>query len=294
MPATATDDTILHTACAQVGLDSSTAAPLHRHATSVWLLPGHGIVVRINRSAADRARISHVVQITRWATDRGIPATEPIDVDQPVETEGASVTFWRYYPQPDQPGPDAAYLGRILRELHALPEPPVPLDDYVPLVRLGEALDRHTDGPLADDEHGWLAERRHALLDAYAELDSELGVGLIHGDAYPGNMLWDGGTARLGDWDEFARGPRELDLVNTHQGVRFGRSRSERQAFTRAYRWDVTIWPGYAVLREMRDLHTLGAYLDRAASGDSAAVAELRHRVATLRAGDTDALWKIR
>ena len=68
-------------------------------------------------------------------------------------------------------------------------------------------------------------------------------------------------------------------------------SAAERRAFTDAYGWDVTAWPGYPLLREMRDLHTLGAFIDRAARGDARASAELRHRVASLRTGDSVCLW---
>ncbi|MEV4927880.1 phosphotransferase family protein [Streptomyces roseoverticillatus] len=57
----------------------------------------------------------------------------------------------------------------------------------------------------------------------------------MHGDAYPGNTLWDGESVRLGDWDEAATGPRELDLANTHQGARFGRTPAAIDAFTSAY-----------------------------------------------------------
>jgi aminoglycoside phosphotransferase (APT) family kinase protein len=287
--ATETDDVILRIACDLAGLGHTTATPLHRHATSIWLLPDDGLVARISRSPDDRDRVGTAVAITRWLAAQGFPATEPADVDQPVEAAAASVTFWRYYPQNNRPAPGAAPLGGLLRRLHQLPEPPVQLADYVPLARLGTALE--SDTPLAADDRAWLAEHRRQLLDGYRELDSELGVGWIHGDAYPGNTLWDGDRVLLGDWDEVARGPRELDLVNTHQGVRLGRTAAERQAFTDAYSWDVTAWPGFAVLREMRDIHTLGAYIDRAAGGDEAAAAEVRYRVQTLRAGDTAARW---
>jgi aminoglycoside phosphotransferase (APT) family kinase protein len=229
------------------------------------------------------------VTITRWLLEQGFPAIEPIDVDQPVAFDGAVVTFWRHYPQNDRAAPGAGALGALLRRLHELPQPPVALDEYVPLAHLGSALE--SDLPLSDEDRSWLADRREQLLAEYGRLDSALGIGFVHGDAYPGNTLWDGQLVRLGDWDEVARGPRELDLVNTHQGARFGRSADEQQAFTDAYGWDVTTWPGYPILREMRDVHTLGAFGERAGRGDDAAAAELRHRVATLRAGDASARW---
>lgn len=119
-----------------------------------------------------------------------------------------------------------------------------------------------------------------------------LGEGFIHGDAYPCNMLWDGDHAVLGDWDEVAHGPRELDLVNTHQGARFGRDLAERKAFTAAYGWDVTSWSGFPTLRAMRDLHTLAVYIERSDSGDALAATELQHRLTTLRHGDAMARWR--
>jgi aminoglycoside phosphotransferase (APT) family kinase protein len=288
----ADDDSILHVACTRVGLNPSAARLLHQHATGIWLLPADQTVARISRSSDDRGRIARAVTVTRWLAAQGFPVTMPADVDQPIEVNSACVTFWRYYPQGDRPTPGAAALGRLLRQLHELPQPPVTLDDYVPLVRLGNALT--SNPPLADDDLAWLAEHRIRLVVAYRELHSQLGVGWIHGDAYPGNTLWNGEQVILGDWDEIARGPRELDLINTHQGVRMGRSDVERRAFTSAYGWDVTAWPGFLVLRQLRDLHTLGAYIERASHDDSIAIDELNHRIRTLRANDTTARWNAR
>lgn len=62
----------------------------------------------------------------------------------------------------------------------------------------------------------------HELIAAFEELDYALAPGLVHGDAYLGNCLWDGDHALLGDRDEAAIGPREVDLAN-YQGRRFGK-----------------------------------------------------------------------
>jgi hypothetical protein len=41
----------------------------------------------------------------------------------------------------------------------------------------------------------------------------------------------------------------------------------------------------------LRELHTLAVYIRRSDRGDSVAVAELEHRVRTLRTDDTSAGW---
>lgn len=229
------------------------------------------------------------MRIAEWLLSHNFPTVSPIEVDQPVEVDDRTVTFWRYYPQHHRPAPSAAHLGGLLRELHAIPEaPPVPLEPYQPLVSLGRELASTTS--LDADDRNWLQRRRTDLVDAFQDFRSELGSGLIHGDAYPGNTLWDGDQVILGDWDEVAYGPRELDLTNTHQGARFGRSTIERDQFTAAYGWDVTNWPGYSLYCEIRDLHTLAAYLRRSEQ-DAVAAKELQYRVRTLRTADRAARW---
>ena len=139
-----------------------------------------------------------------------------------------------------------------------------------------------------------LARLVTVLLGEYERLDFPLGHGWIHGDAYPGNTLWDGDRALLADWDEVGTGPRELDLANTHQGTRFGRPQAERAAFAAAYGYDLTAWPGFPVLREMRDLHTLGSYMRLADAGNERAAIELGWRLDTLKRDDAGAQWHAR
>lgn len=282
------NDAILTTACSAVGLDPAPLTLLKQHATSVYLHEPEQAVVRVNRGK-ERERARTAVAITRWLVEQGFPATAPLDVTQPQEIDDASVTFWRYYPQDGRPPPEPGALGTLLRQLHQLPEPPVALAPYRPLTRLGVVLERATS--LDEDDREWLIRRRLELLAEYEQLHSELGEGFIHGDAYPGNTLWDRDLPILGDWDEVAHGPRELDLVNTHQGARVGRSLAQRDAFTGTYGWDVTRWSGFLVLRNMRDIHTLAVFIERADSSNEPAAAELQHRLRTLRQYQLDASW---
>lgn len=285
------DRDIAREACRRAGLSpAAVSEPVHQHATSVFVHEPAGVVVRVSGPGHSSAAARRAVAVAGWLNGQGFPAAAPAAGMAPDEIDGRAVTFWRYYPQDRRSQPPASVLGRLLRELHSLPvPPPVTLPVYSPLAGLGEALD--ADDILPPAGRAWLAERRAELLADYRRLHSALGSGLIHGDAYPGNLLRDGARAVLGDWDEVATGPRELDLVNVFlQGQRFGRTPQELRGFTAAYGYDVTAWPGFAVLLDIRSLHTLGSFIRRARVSESAA-AELAYRLHTLKAGDAAARW---
>ncbi|MFI6030719.1 phosphotransferase family protein [Amycolatopsis magusensis] len=284
---------VLHRACTHAGLRSDDATPLRQHATDVFLLPADNAVARITYGPVNAIRATRAVTITRWLTGHGFPATEPLAVDQPVHIDDATVTFWHHYPQPAATPPDSGELGTLLRHLHQLPDPELSLPAYTPLADLTSTLASATT-VLDVGTTAWITDRISELLAQFADLHSILGHGLIHGDAYPGNTLHTPAGTILGDWDEVAYGPRELDLANTIQGIRFGRSTSEIDRFTTAYGYDPRDWPGITVLTAMRDLHTLGAYLRRAHRGDLAARHELDNRITTLRQSPELTTWTAR
>jgi hypothetical protein len=280
-----------HHACEILGLPTRGLTSLRTHATSVYLLPHADAVVRVSRSD-QRTELQRAVDLTRLLAKQGLEVTEPLDLPQPLDIDEFTVTLWHHYPQPDGgPPPGPEHLGRLLKRLHELPTLPLELPAYLPHVSLRSAVRSSTALTAADRD--WLLSRSDELLDAYAHLDSPLGHGLIHGDAYPGNTLWDGPTARLGDWDEAAIGPREADLANTYQGTRFGRTSAQLRAFSTAYGHDLTHWPGLPVLTGLRDLHTLGSFIRRAEHGDTEAASQLAFRLDTLKRDDRTASWAI-
>jgi aminoglycoside phosphotransferase (APT) family kinase protein len=119
----------------------------------------------------------------RWAS----PLSSTLDVPQPVPAHGYLVTFWHYIPS-DKPGRrDIEALARLLRQLHALPPPPVRLPDTAPLgpVRADAAACQW----LTDSQRGWLTARCDELEGQYAGAESALGCGLVHGDAHAGNLI---------------------------------------------------------------------------------------------------------
>ena len=114
---------------------------------------------------------------------------------------------------------------------------------------------------------------------------------MIHGDAYRGNLLRDGHQVVLANWDAVSVGPREIDLIPTLQGIRFGLSESQRDAFIAAYGQDIRSWDGYTVLQDIRALSTTSALL-RDGHVDSAARRELQIRLRSLHTDD-DRQWTL-
>jgi aminoglycoside phosphotransferase (APT) family kinase protein len=173
------------------------------------------------------------------------------------------VTLWHYLPQPERIDRlPMAVLGRLLRNLHDLPNPPFALPTVEPLARLRSAVavDAGRHAPvLSDSERCFLEERAASLEAAYADLTFPLGLGLIHNDAHIDNLLVDHTSPYgyvLADWEPAGHGPREFDLIfEGAPGNRFGLPEAFRREFKQAYGYDIACWPGWAVLRDIKDLH---------------------------------------
>ncbi|PPK66211.1 aminoglycoside phosphotransferase family protein [Actinokineospora auranticolor] len=282
----------LREACAAFGLDATDARLLHHRSNAVYALPGPGAVARLSPDTAlrlDRART--VITVTRWLTDQGHPvALAPLPGPQPVIVPGAVATFWPL--RTAATTPTATDLAALLRELHAVPEPPFTLPRYRPLHRLREALDldtgrEHPVLPIA--EHRWLTDRAGELIDAYQGADFPLGHGLVHADAHLENLVPTAAGWTLIDWDHACHGPRELDLL-TAAPDHFHTPEPDRLAFSAAYGHTLTDWPHWTVLRDIAELHSLASYI-RLAPGKPTAATELATRLRSLRTGDRATRW---
>lgn len=293
--------TAVRTACEVRELDAAGLRLLHHYSNAVVLLPTENAVARVATGRHDVAQIRRSQEVTRWLVDEhGFPATRPFaDVDL-VEVDAATtVSFWEYYPQPRPPQPlTSAHLGRLLADLHALPHPPTPLPGWVALDALEDALsDEVATVALDETDRDWLQHRIHQVRHELATLDWPLGHGLIHGDAWAGNLLAAPATpARaqgvvLGDWDRVAYGPREVDLIPTWHGARrYGKGPGWVRDFVGRYGYDLTDWTGFPALLAMRDLVQVSGPLRRAPHSRPHAQV-LRQRVTGLRAGDTSTVW---
>jgi aminoglycoside phosphotransferase (APT) family kinase protein len=293
-------DEIVASACDQAGIVARCMRPLRHFANAVYLVEAdRPVVARVAYRPGVISRAHTAVSVARWLVRQGFPATHPVELpagrQQPIVCSSATaeiaVTFWTYYPQQRcQTAPTVEDIATIARQLHSLDAPVTPLDLYEPLRSLRrDVRDSHLDNRTRQ----WLDRRIEELLDAYRDLEFPLGVGLIHGDMYVGNLLCadQTGGVVLGDWDSVCIGPREIDLAPTYTSARFGLDDDTIGRFATAYGYDLRTWAGYPTLRAIRELSTLTALI-RLAPTDNRAAQELHYRLRTLRDDDRAAIWK--
>ncbi|MGH3931164.1 MAG: phosphotransferase, partial [Pseudonocardiaceae bacterium] len=235
---------------------------LHHSSNAVVLLPSQGAIARVATGRHDVAQIRRSQDVARWLVEHhGFAATRPLPGADLVEVDArTTVSFWVNYPQHAPPRPlTSAPLGCLLADLHAIPDLPPDLPPWVPLDSLDHALHDDTAAVALDDtDRHWLLRRVNEVRDELATLNWPLGDGLIHGDAWAGNLLWDAadyaeGRVVLGDWDRVAHGPREVDLIPTwHAARRYGKGPGWTRDFIRHYGHDLTTWSGFRTLLALR------------------------------------------
>ncbi len=279
----------LHKACAQAGLSSDGAELLRLGENAIFQLAAAPVVVRIARSADRLHRVQRELCVARWLAAEAVPAVRVVDeIDQPLLVDDRPVTFWHTVTGGD-PAPTHVDLARLLAAFHHAPDCPCELASFDPLrttqSRLGTA---EGIGPA---DHDFLEERCAVLGDQLRHLMFALPRGPIHGDAHTGNLLTDRGQVVLLDFESAAVGPREWDLLPTAIGVeRYGRPERHYREFADTYGFDVRQWPGYPVLREVREL-TMTTWIMQNIGESAAAAAEFALRVGSLRERDFHRAW---
>lgn len=291
MPSRASPAEALVTACASVGLNGDGAQVLHDRANTVFKLGGQPIVARLRYAPPPSPwidRLSVSVRVAAWLNTIGFAAVCPLDVEQPVLTHGYLVTFWHYLEAAEPPWEDVDSLGHLLRGLHKLPAPPLDLPAASPLGSLPEDTERCAW--LTDTQRSWLRARYQELQHQYAVTTWALGCGTIHGDAYPENLIHTRDHVVLSDWDSVSYGPREQDIVPVSIRYRFGHRKAEWDQFCAAYDVRPADLPGLTVLRQMRELRTLGPYIRT--TDHAKAQAEVSRRIADLMSETQTEPWR--
>ncbi len=140
-------------------------------------------------------------------------------------------------------------VGAVLRRFHAEHSGGA-VPEWRPLSRLDSQA-----ATLPDEQAEVLYTARDVLLAALAEVRSELGHDVIHGDVAPSNVMRDGSGITLIDLDWVARAPREYDLSSAARRFRAGEiDRSTYLAFCQAYGHDVLGWEGLPLMDRVADL----------------------------------------
>jgi Phosphotransferase enzyme family len=276
-------DAVLRELCGQCRLDCSDARLVKFTNSAVFDLPRAGVVAKIAGSRLVSDRIPKVMRAARWLEHHDFPAVRLVEtVDQPVHAAGHAATLWHRVAA-DGPDPTGGDLGVLIRRFHALP-PPDGLPTWDPLDAIRRRL-AEADG-IAEHEVDFLAGRCDELAARLVEVTPEREPGPIHGDAFVGNLIAQQPGPVLCDFDSTSVGLREWDLTPVAVGsLRFDYATDPQPAFAAAYGHDVTRWPGFPVLRAVRELELVTSVVPVLRSNPRVRP-QFEHRLASLMAGD--------
>jgi hypothetical protein len=203
------------------GLDVREPVVLSQRSNLLVQLAPAPVVARIPHDTA-RVRerpqewLAREVAVAGHAAGRGAPvlAPSPLLAPGPVERDGAWMTFWTLAAPaaPEACVPDAAGLGASLAALHAGLRDHPALDELPfllgPLDEVRSVAARLAADGIAGDR--W-AERADALEPVLRAAGGPLQA--LHGDAHPGNVMFDGPRLVWFDLEDTCRGPVAWDLA---------------------------------------------------------------------------------
>jgi hypothetical protein len=282
---------VLHGACGITGLPADGASLLRFGQNAIFLLPADRIVVRVGRSAERLPILERELCVARWLNSKSVPSARPVDkLAQPVEIAGYPVSFWHAERTAD-PGPGTADLALLLSRFHAAGDSPCDLPRFQPLSDVPDRLAAASN--VTERDRDFLRRRADELARSYQNLVFVLAEGPIHGDAHAGNLLGTPGAAVLTDFESTAVGPREWDLTPVAVAHRRQMlSREDYETFTARYGFDVTQWPGFAVLAGVRELGMITWLMQNITEGRGVE-REFYHRLESLRNGDDGCAWHV-
>ncbi|MGL5827717.1 MAG: phosphotransferase family protein [Nocardioides sp.] len=228
------------------------------------------------------------VAVAAWLAAESFPAARlSHHQPQPVVAAGHPVTFWRWIDGEPGTTAEAGRLGWLLQALHALTPP---ADLALPRLDPFERVERRiATAQISDTDKAYLADRCHHLRAGWAGLSFLMKPGPIHGDAHIKNLMLADGRIVLIDFERFAWGQPEWDLVKAatehHTAKRL--TVAEYAAFCDGYGLDIVAWSGFEVAREITAINTV-TWLSQRVGDDPTVDAEFTKRMRTLRGLDTD------
>lgn len=271
------------------GLDIA-GAEVIRDGSNVMYQLADRVVARVGRPGTEDAARREVL-VSQWPTKAGLPVVQALGAfPQPVVINGRPVTWWTQLPEHRPATP--AELGAVLRTFHAVPEPGglgLPVHD--PFANLD---DRIAQAPgLSKEDRTWLTHHLTTLRQSYQRLPANGSTGVIHGDAWQGNVaVPESGPPILLDLEMVSIGRREWDLIQIAVDCTdFARiSANDYSAFVTAYGgYDVITTPSYRLLADIQELRWVCFALSKT-NTRADAPSEARHRIACIR-GDRPRPW---
>jgi hypothetical protein len=283
---------LLHQACALAELDPREAQLLRVGSNAVYKLTVP-VVARISRNGASLEQAKSSIAVAKWLKSVDFPAVRAVDVNQPIVIDGHIVTFWEAVSDDGEQYATVREVAEVFARLHSLKAPEsLELPPLDPFENAEQRLD--SNDWLTTEDRSFMISKLAELRERYSKLEFVLPPGVIHGDASVGNVLHDyNGNAVLIDLDGFAVGPREWDVVQTAMYYdSFGwHTKDEYETFARVYGFDIMTWPGYPVLREIREFLMVTWVIQQASESEIMA-AEGSMRINTLRTGASRKGWR--
>ena len=283
---------LLEEACAADGLSADDAKLMRLGSNAVFHLKAP-VVVRISRQGADVDDARRTLAVARWLESVDYPAVRVVDIDQPIIVNGHVITFWKSVSRDGRQWATAGEVAEVFAWLHRLDAPAsLNLPALAPFENAARRIS--ANDWLSHRDREFLTRQLAKLQDDYAGLEFVLPQGVIHGDANVGNVLHDRhGNPVVIDLDGFAIGPREWDVALTAiYSDSFGwHTRAEYETFARVYGFDILAWPGYPVMRAVREF-LMVTWLIQQASESERIAAEASKRIAALRTGASRKDWK--
>jgi Ser/Thr protein kinase RdoA (MazF antagonist) len=205
-------------AAARFGILCSDPVVLADGANVVVHLAPSPVVAKVAASStavrADPAvRLQRELDVAVFLTGKGAPVVPP-SAEVPATThhaDGHVMSFWTYLPPAGDSRPDAATLGPMLRDLHAVLRPyPGAAPWLAPLDDVEAFLARPRTG-VSDTDAEALAG---AFKRLSAQLDPALDQGqVLHGDAGAGNLMATDAGWVWHDFEDVCTGPIAWDLA---------------------------------------------------------------------------------
>ena len=258
---------------------------------AVLRLPHAGVVLRIAGSSVIGARAIRVVRAARLFRRHGVATVRLWSgQESPIIVRGHEITVWDYVPTLRPPEVDD--LAALLLSVHAVEVPPgeFPVWDPIANIRLRIA---NAAGVRADVLDFLRTESDEVAADLL-ELDTAeplLSPGLMHGDAFLGNVIVGPDGPVLCDFDSTGWGPREWDLTPVAVGSRrFARGAELQRRLVDCYGVDITDWKGFRPLRRLRELQLVTSVLP-VLGANPALRPQWRLRLDSLRRRDIEARW---